>query len=166
MTGSLCALGIDPGGTSGLFLAAWKPGQRKPFLTRAWQCGMDGTTELAGWILAAYTQADAVGIEAFDSRRRGKQLAGFSPAKQHELIQALEWLAASRGIPYVTFAPGMVKPWLKASGDPVRRLREAGLYEAVGKMRDDALDAAGTCLYTACARLGVPDPLSRAREDA
>ena len=154
MSDTICVLGCDPGGTTGFFLASWRPASRAPF-TRAWQCGMDGAAELAGWILgSAYGDTVRVlGIEAFDSRLSGKRLKGFRPEAQHELIKSLESAAASRGIKHVTWTPGTVKPWATDA-----RLQAAKLDEAVGKMRDDALDAARICLYTACKLLGLPVP--------
>lgn len=158
---TVTALGIDPGGTSGLFLASWKLGERKPFLHRAWQCDMAATPELLGWILGHYgTVIQAVQVEAFDARERSRKMRGFSASAQHQLIADLEYTVVSAGLAVPRrVPPAPVKTWANA-----RRVEAAGLKAAVGKMTDDALMAACHCMYCACKDLGLRDPLSR-RED-
>jgi hypothetical protein len=155
-----CALGGDPGGTTGLFLAAWKRGARKAVMTRSWQCDMDSAPELLGWILEAHGHLiTAAGFEAFDARLRGRSLRGFSPARMHKLTGDLIAVTTAAGITAVTRAPSLVKPWATD-----KRLSAAGLWEVTNGMPDHARDAARHCLYAACKDAGMRDPLSRAGE--
>ena len=156
--GVTCALGGDPGGTSGLFLGAWRAGERKPYLTRAWQCDMGAAPELLRWVLTEYGGLiQAAQFEAFDARERSRKMRGFSASAQHALIAGLVAITAGFLIPVTTRPPSPVKTWATD-----KRMTAAGLDKAVGKMTDDALDAARHCAYCACKDLGMRDPLSRA----
>jgi hypothetical protein len=156
-----CALGVDPGGTSGLFLGAWAgPGERKPFLWRAWQCDMAAAPELLNWILSQYTQVGTLGIEAFDARERSRKMRGFSASTMRKLVAELEAVASgSPGVRVATRPPSLVKPWATD-----KRLAAAGLIEATSGMPAHARDGARHMLYAARHDCGLADPLSRARD--
>lgn len=154
----ITALGIDPGGTSGLFLGSWWPGERKPGLWRAWQCDMAGTPDLLGWILESYREISVAGIEAFDARERSRKMRGFSASAMAALIAELEAILDAAGVPHATYPPATIKDW--ATG---RRLDEAGITDATSGMPDHARDGGRTCLFTACKHAGLRDPLSRVR---
>ena len=156
---AICTLGIDPGGTSGLFLGAWRTGERKPYLTRAWQCDMAATPELLGWILDHYTQIDAVQVEAFDARERSRKMRGFSASNMHKLIADLVTICHGAGVAVVTRPPAPVKAW--ATDD---RLRDAGLYKLTAG-KPHARDAARHALYAAVRDLGLRDPKSARGEE-
>lgn len=156
------ALGVDPGGTSGLFLGMWRQGERKPYRHSAWECDMATTPELLRWILRDYGHLiQAVQVEAFDNRERSRKMRGFSASNMHKLITELELTVLQAGLPVPRrVPPAPVKDWANA-----RRIEAAGLKTAVGKMTDDALMAACHCLYCACKDLGLRDPLSRTGQD-
>lgn len=151
----ITSLGIDPGGTSGLFLGSWRDGERKPFLHRSWQCGMDGTRELADWILACY-RVDVAGIEAFDARERSRKMRGFSASAMAALIAELQGDLFAAGVPHGTFPPATIKGWATD-----KRLDAAGITVATAGMPDHARDGGRACLFTACKHAGLRDPLSR-----
>jgi len=161
---AITSLGIDPGGTSGLFLGSWRraerapfPWERKPYLWRAWQCDMAGTPDLLCWILGNY-RVGIAGIEAFDARERSRKMRGFSASAMAALIAELEAILDAAGVPHATYPPATIKDW--ATG---RRLDEAGITDATSGMPDHARDGGRTCLFTACKHAGLRDPLSRVR---
>lgn len=153
-----CALGGDPGGGNGFFLAAWGNGRhRSPLITRAWVVNMEGAAELAGWVLSEYGYLImAAGLEQFDSRARSRRMRGFSATAAHETVARLAALISDAGITVTVRPPALVKPWATD-----RRLEAAGLMSATAGMPDHARDGARHCLYTACHDLGLRDPLSR-----
>lgn len=158
----ICALGGDPGGANGLFLAGWStvPGNsRAPLIMRAWVASREGAAELAGWVLSEYGYLImAAGLEQFDNRRRSRAMRGFSATAMHELTGELAAVITGAGITVTVRPPALVKPWATD-----RRLEAAGLMSATAGMPAHARDAARHCLYAACHDLGLRDPLSRVR---
>lgn len=155
------ALGIDPGGTSGLFLGAWGLGRhRTPLLTRSWQCDMAATPELLEWILGRHGGIiGVVAIEAWDER--GRKTAGFSASAMATLITDLHHIAAA-GLGEVRIRPARdVKPWATD-----RKLDAAGLGSALfPAAMKHSRDAARHSLFAACKDLGLRDPQSRVRDN-
>ena len=156
--GVITSLGIDPGGTSGLFLGSWKPGARKPFLWRAWQCDMAGTPELLGWILDHHTGISVAVTEAFDARERSRKMRGFSASAMAGLIAELDLILSVANVPGAAYPPARIKTWATD-----KRLEAAGLIAATAGMPDHARDASRGCLFGACKHAGLRDPLSRVR---
>jgi hypothetical protein len=154
------ALGIDPGGTSGLLLGAWALGRHKtPLFTRNWQCDMAATPELLEWILGSHgASIGVVAIEAWDER--GRKTAGFSASAMTRLISELYGIADSRNPGHVRVRPARdVKPWATD-----RKLEAAGLRpELFPAAMKHSKDGARHALFAACKDLGLRDPMSRVR---
>lgn len=156
------SLGIDPGGTSGLFLGAWGLGRhRTPLYARSWQCDMAATPELLEWILGSHGGSiGVVGIEAWDER--GRKTAGFSASAMTRLITDLSCIAAAAGIPNRVRPARDVKPWATDT-----KLKAAGLRpELFPAAMKHSKDAARHSLFAACKDLGLRDPQSRVRAAA
>jgi hypothetical protein len=153
---AVTSLGADPGGTTGLLLACWIRGERRPAAVRAWQVQHDGATELLGWILGAYGRViTCAAMEAFMPG------AGRRDPLTRDLCVALEREAAGRGVTLRDWPAATVKPWTgDKKGD--RRLKEAGLFEVTAG-QPHARDSARYALYAAVHDGRLPDPLSRQR---
>lgn len=154
-------LGIDPGGTSGLFLGAWALGRHKtPLFTRSWQCDMAATPELLEWILECHgASIGVVGIEAWDER--GRKTAGFSASAMTKLITGLHHVAAAAGHEVRVRPARDVKPWATDT-----KLGAAGLgRDMFPAAMKHSRDAARHALYAACKDLGLRDPQSRVRDN-
>ena len=153
--GLIGSLGGDLGGTTGLFLGAWhRDRPRVPVLARAWQCDSGAVPELLGWILETHGHIVTVaGIEAYDARRSAR---GMTSKAMYELVSVTTGIIAAAGITVTARPPSAVKTWASD-----KRLRAAGVREVLGKMTDDAFDAARQCLYAAVADGGMRDPLTR-----
>jgi hypothetical protein len=159
------ALGVDPGGTSGLFLGAWALGRhRTPLIARSWQCDMAATPELLELVLGRHGGSiGAVAIEAWDERKR--PVAGFSASAMTKLITELAGMARlaaelGRHGYQVRVRPARdVKPWATD-----RKLEAAGLgREMFPAAMKHAKDGARHALFAACKDLGLRDPQSRVR---
>jgi hypothetical protein len=90
---AVTSLGIDPGGTTGLLLACWIRGERRPAAVRAWQASRGGAIELLGWILDAYGRV--ITCAAMEAFRPGD---GRRDPFTRDLCVALEHEAAGRGM--------------------------------------------------------------------
>lgn len=161
MSSVITTLGIDPGGTSGLFLGSWEPGERKPSRWRAWQCDMTGTAALLEWILDREVPLSLGLIESFDARERSRKMRGFSASAMAGLIAELTVILDSAGVAHATYPPAAIKDWATD-----KRLGEAGLIDATSGMPAHARDASRACLFGACKHCGLRDPLSRNRSMA
>jgi hypothetical protein len=154
----IISLGLDPGGTTGLAIAGWIPGQRKAWAAWAMQVNMAGAvllldSVLSGFRAASGTWLTCAGMELFvpgrsraDPSTRDLCTDLAACAKSHDLILG-QWPAAT------------VKPWtLEKDGE--KRLKAAGLFTLTAG-QPHARDAARPALYAAVHDGGLPDPLSR-----
>lgn len=151
------SIGIDTGPVTGIFEATWLPGRKKAYRARAYQCDAASAPGLLAFILSLPADAECPctrpgGIEEIrDGKVKG---AGLAVARR--LVVTLSAIAAEHGVILAARPAATVKLW--ATG---RRLEAAGLAETLGKMTDDAADAARQCVYCAVRDGGMPDPLSR-----
>lgn len=152
---AVCVLGIDPGPVPGLFLALWRPGERKASWARAFQCNADGAPGLLSMILAVFGGQVTHGqIEEFRTLH-GAGTRGRRASLAREQVVTLTRMAAERGVTLAVRHSSQAFPW---AGD--RRLQAAGLYEATAQL-PHARAASRHALFCAVADGGLPDPLSR-----
>lgn len=157
--GMTCTLGGDPGGTLGLFLAAWGKGSRKLLMFRSWQAEEHGALELLGWVLLEHGYLiQAAGLEGFVTGQRSIRLKGASSTAIVGQLSDMTAMIRQAGIPVTARAAADVKKW--ATDD---RLKAAGLLDATSGMPKHARDGARHALFCACKDLGFRDPLSRGR---
>jgi hypothetical protein len=146
-----CALGIDPGPTTGMALLCY----RDYLLVRAevYQCNATAAPGLMSYLLRSARGPEAFcQIERFVAGPRSVRAAGPGSGVTAKLAHELEGLAPAR---CAIRSAGDVKPWATDE-----RLERAGLLVLVPK-QPDGKDACRHALYTACHDAGLPDPLSR-----
>jgi hypothetical protein len=152
MFNEFCALGIDPGPTTGMALLGYAGG----LLVRAevYQCNATAAPALMSYLLETTKGPVFAQFERFV--RSLKPLKGSGPGITAKLANELEAEAGSRvRVRAVVRSAGDVKPWATDL-----RLEKAGLLVLVPAM-GHAADACRHALFTACHDAGQADPLSR-----
>jgi hypothetical protein len=161
MFNEFCALGIDPGPTTGMALLVY----RDHLLARAeiYQCNATAAPGLLSYLLSTTRNPGTLPdlrvscqIERFV--RSPKVLKGSGPGVTAKLADELENLAVAQAPTRCAVrvrSAGEVKPWATDE-----RLERAGLLDLVPK-QPDGKDACRHALFTACHDAGQADPLSR-----
>lgn len=151
----ICAIGIDPGLTTGLAVVSCEHAQWVH--PAAVQCDAGTAPALADWLfsLHAGTGVRCCGqIEEFRAGR-GPGSRGRQAAVTRTLVMALTAIAGQHGILLAVRPAAIAKPW-----GTDKRLAAAGLLDVSAGL-PHARDALRHALYAACHDGGAPDPLSR-----
>jgi hypothetical protein len=150
-----CALGIDPGMTTGMALLRYREG----LLIRAgvYQCNNEAAPGLLRYLLGTAGEYVVCQTERYARGPRSVRVTGPGGGITARLMAELDTIARQSGPETEARirSAGEVKPW--ATDD---RLERAGLLVLVPK-QPDGKDACRHALYTACHDAGLPDPLSR-----
>lgn len=152
----IAGLGLDPGGTTGICLAAWQPGKPEAVSVLARQCPRAEAAEVLGQMLAGWgLEVTCAQIEDFRVSRRAARIRRAHSTGTAELVADLRDALRLPGIRVYVRPASDGKPWASD-----KRLKAAGLLD-VTRGLPHARDAARHALYTAHFDGLLPDPLSK-----
>ena len=163
MSNYVCALGIDPGPTTGIALVRWerfpasedKPARYEVAGYRVLQCDQGSAAFTVAAVLDRQRDGTVhAAIEKFVTGPRAARLRHSEGKATADLAAALASLIERRGRRVVQRAAAEVKPWATDT-----RLSAAGLLD-VTKGMPHARDACRHALFAGVRDGRMPDPLS------
>jgi hypothetical protein len=157
MIDEFCALGADPGPTTGMALLHYREGLL--ISAEVYQCNATAAPGLLGYLLTRTRgQRVLAQIERFVPGPRSAKLRGTRAGATTDVIDQLELVIRASLRPEISLArrsAADTKPWATDL-----RLKKAGLADLIPGMVH-AADACRHAIFTACHDGGLPDPLSR-----
>lgn len=154
MSDVLCALGADPGGTTGLAVAYWD--DESWVHPQAYQCNAASAPALLAWLAQSNKSLRVLAqVEEFRAGT-GAGARGRNASVTRALVGELGAVLEQAGVKYAVRPATDVKQWATD-----KRLDRAGLLAVTAGMPNHARDATRHMLFCAVHDGGVPDPLSR-----